>query len=97
MVSKTLNQRKHFKRRMQERFGIAANREEQNELIKLIQNNQTTMVFKQSNRISHHEIEKDGKKFIVVYDKLRKCCVTALYTPKGETVCEVNENFQQKK
>lgn len=66
----------HFKKRMIERQGLVLNKEQINEICKLIQNGHSTFVKKQTNRIVLHDISYNGKVLRIVYDKLRKIPVT---------------------
>jgi len=77
-VRKSTCQKKHFKRRATERFGLDINKQIQKEIIARIKKNQTVMLFKQSNRVSHYLITYKGVDFVVVYDRHRGNLVTAL-------------------
>lgn len=77
--SKSQAQRIHAKRRALQRYDLALNREQLDALVKRIQTgDNVTFVLKQSNRISHYELEIEGKKVRVVYDRERHNIVTFL-------------------
>ena len=47
-------------------------------MVKIIQDNKANPIFKPSNRITNFEIEFEGNKYIVGYDKQRKNIITFL-------------------
>ena len=63
---------------MQERFGLTINRNDLRKIKWMIQDNQTRIVEKQSNRATRHELEWEGHLIHVIYDKQRGELVTAL-------------------
>lgn len=78
MVNKRICERKHFKRRLFERYGLLVNREEVNEMVRMIQNNNSECIEQQSLRKSLHKVVFRDREILVVYDKMRKTLVTAL-------------------
>ena len=75
---KTHDERKHFKRRLKERYGLEANRHDVHDIVYLIQTQKCNFVMKQSNRITVWDVPFKGEKVRIVYDKVRKAPVTAL-------------------
>lgn len=88
-MSKRLNksgmQRLHFKKRVEERFGISVNRHDCREIINLIRLGKTKPVQRKSNRVCVHQLEWKGETMNVVYDNLRGQIVTALFPEPPET------------
>ena len=80
-LNKKVAQSKHFERRCIERVGVALN---QNEIIRQIQNNELTVIGKQTNGVTLFQLERLGKFFKVAYDKNRKQVVTIM----PEDVCK---------
>ena len=76
--SKKRNQSIHAKRRALERYDLDINRKSRMGIISLIQNNHTIERKKQSNRVTIHTLNYNGKIIKVVYDKDRKNIVTFL-------------------
>jgi len=72
----------HARRRFQQRFGISLTKELKDEILDTIHKGWANFVEKQSNRISLFDVFVKGKKIRVVYDKMRKNIVSALY-PEG--------------
>lgn len=66
----------HFKKRMFERHGLILNKEQINEITKIITDGKSNFVKKQSNRIVIHDVIYNDKTMRIVYDKLRKLPVT---------------------
>jgi hypothetical protein len=81
-MSKKSASRGHFKRRMNERFGIVLTTAQCKDIVDLIQNGKTKCIKQQSLRTTIHEVKINGILIHVVYDKIRKTPVTAL-PPKG--------------
>ena len=77
--SKESAQKYHFKRRMAGRFGAEITEKEINEIVNLIQTGQTTIIEKQSRRVTIHQIIWEGQKVNIPYDKERKVPITALF------------------
>jgi len=75
---KTHDERKHFKKRLKERYDLEANRHDIRDIVYLIQHQKCNLVLKQSNRITVWDVPFKGEKVRIVYDKLRKAPVTAL-------------------
>ena len=70
----------HAKRRFAQRFDIELTAQDCKSIINIIASSGgTTLVDKQSNTRSLHKVNYGGQNIIVVYDKLRKLLVTALY------------------
>ena len=77
--TKTSAERQHAKRRAVERFNLKLNRKTLAVINSLIRNNQTIPIRKQSNRVSIHLVEYEGRKMKAVYDRNRKTVITFLY------------------
>lgn len=77
-MNKSFSQRKHAKKRLLQRFGILANREKYKQLCTMIMSGHSIPIVKQSNRISIHEVEFEGKKLKCVYDRNRHNIVSVL-------------------
>lgn len=80
-MDKKETERKHFKRRVFERYDITINDGEYDFLVSKIKKNDKTFVkflTKQTNRVSIQLITYKNKEIVVVYDKLRKQLVSAL-------------------
>jgi esterase/lipase len=82
-MSKRVCQRKHFKRRINERFGIEINRKDQEEIVEKIKKKEAEIIYKQSNRVVHYLMEYKGNKMVMVYDKNRKSLITVLNYDEG--------------
>lgn len=84
--------RKHAIRRAKERYNISFSNEDIRVFSKLIQKQDQSVKFicKQSNRISHWQINYNEQILYVVYDKTRHTIVTFL--PK-----DVTQNYYSKK
>ncbi len=80
-LSKKEAQSRHFERRSIERVGVILN---QNEIVRQIQNNELSVIGKQTNRVTLFKLEHLGKSFKVAYDKNRKQVVTIM----PEDVCK---------
>lgn len=89
MANKKQTERKHFKKRVNERFGIYVNNEEINRIIADIKIGDAPLVEKQTNRVSVYLTEVQGVKMNVVYDHRRKMLVTCLFI---ESEITGNEN-----
>ena len=86
-VTKAKVMRNHFWQRSIERVGYLV---DEKELINLIQTQKLKFIEKQSNRVSVFRwISKEGKKFRLVYDKIRHQIITILIE-KGEE----NDNYE---
>lgn len=89
-MRKARSQQKHARRRARERFGIKLTRNDQIDMVGMIRDGRSRMVERQSLRVSVHEVEWDGYKLRVVYDKSRRTIVTVL--PESyEPLMEENE------
>lgn len=77
--SKESAQKHHFKKRMMGRFGIEITDKEIIDIVNLIQTGQTSIVEKQSLRVTIHQIIYKGEKVNIPYDKQRKVPITALF------------------
>ena len=64
---------------MVSRFNIEISEKEINEIVNLIQTGQTTIIEKQSLRVTIHQIEYKGELVNIPYDKQRKVPITALF------------------
>jgi len=76
--SKRKNQTVHFKRRFLERYGVDPNHADRLQMIAQIQKGHSRLISAQSLRVSIHAIWFNGKRYPVVYDKIRKSLVTVL-------------------
>lgn len=77
-MNKTQAQRIHASRRAAERYGMKFGRAEQREFVKAIQTGKSTVIEKQSHRVTVHELIIEGEPVRVVYDRIRKTIVTFL-------------------
>lgn len=80
MESKAKSQRKHAKRRALSRYGLALSRHHLDAIVLQIQSGKAKFVERQSNRVTLWEVSYEGHILPVVYDKIRKTCVTFLPT-----------------
>ena len=76
--SKEACQIRHAKLRAAERYNINLSDSQYQHLCNIIRKNGSKIVYKQSNRVTIHQLEWDGKKMIVVYDKQRNTIVSFL-------------------
>lgn len=81
---------RHLKRRWALRVGDDMTKVLHNKLVAIIQGGTTTIIERQSNRVSIHKIVLDKETYTVVYDRHRKQVVTVL--PKEEKYEIVSEN-----
>lgn len=77
--SKRAAQFEHARKRAMTRYGLRLTTEIHDELISKIHVAGSTLVERQSNRISVHDVKLDGQVYRVVYDNTRKVLVTFLY------------------
>tara|TARA_Y100000310_G_scaffold56232_1_gene51667 strand:+ start:58605 stop:58922 length:318 start_codon:yes stop_codon:yes gene_type:complete len=77
-MKKSLWQKKHFQQRCFDRFGTSIGKKGRKKIISDIQSGKAKCIKKQSLRVSVFEVEHNGNKMRVVYDKQRKNLVTAL-------------------
>lgn len=82
--SKRAAQYEHARRRAMNRFGLKLTKQIHNEIVSKIYLNGSTLVEKQSNRISVHDVEVGDETYRVVYDCVRKVLVTFLYHEEDE-------------
>jgi hypothetical protein len=61
------------------RFGIDITENEIKEIVNMIQTGQTTIIEKQSLRVTIHQIVYKGETVNIPYDKQRKVPITALF------------------
>ena len=71
-MNKKKSQRKHAKRRFQERFGLKLSKSLRQEIINIIRVGKATPVKRQSLRVGLFEVCIRDKTMIVVYDKNSK-------------------------
>ena len=76
--SKKKCQQFHTKKRSLERFGIMLTERDQKQICMKIQNGDSIVYRKQSNRVVVHDVEYCGRTIRVVYDKIRKSIATVL-------------------
>ena len=72
-------QKRHFCRRMKERFGVSVSSNVYQQFVKIIQKQQATFVERQSLRVTVWDINYENETIRVVYDSKRQKVVTALY------------------
>lgn len=77
-MTKKEAQRLHSIGRGAERYGMKLSGTDLGKICGLIQTSQSTLVEKQSNRISVHLVTYNGEQIPVVYDKKRKSIATVL-------------------
>jgi len=77
-MSKKTSERMHFKRRMQERFGITLTTSQCKDIVDIIKKGTTKIVRRESLRVFVYEMKIQDKLVHVVYDKVRKTPVSAL-------------------
>ena len=82
--TKKQNQRFHARNRAMERYGISYNAQVRKILLEMISNNKTTVIERQSLRLSIREATLSDVLVRFVYDNIRKEIVTFL--PLGETI-----------
>ena len=86
---KRRNQIKHARNRFQKRFDIRLNDNQYNQIVNRVKKGRASFVRRQSNRISLWDLDFEGQRIRVVYDKKTAAIVTALYPPNHfETVGE---------
>lgn len=78
MSTKKLAQRKHAKRRANERFGLTLNRHQLADVARQIQSGKSVFVRRQSNRVTVHQVSVGEAVCQVVYDSARNQIVTFL-------------------
>lgn len=93
-LTKLQAQRKHAKNRAKERFGINLNAKARQQVVRDIQNNRATFLFRQSNRLSCFLVSIDGVEAAAIYDRQRANIVTLL---KPEWAMEIMEAYAAKK
>ena len=76
--NKSYAERVHFKQRLRERYGIHCNQDMYRSFVGQVVRGASTLIIKQSNTRSIHEIRHAGKPIWVVYDKKRKELCTAI-------------------
>lgn len=77
--NKRAAQFEHARRRAMTRYGIKLTLNMHDRIVSKIYLNGSTLVERQSNRISIHDVSVEGKVYRVVYDNTRKVLVTFLY------------------
>lgn len=81
MRTKYDNQKRHAIRRLYERYEIAINDNQYQDIVNLIQRCKARFILRQSNRVTAFEIEFKQRKLIALYDSHRKSIITFL--PEG--------------
>ena len=76
--NKAYAERVHFKKRLRERYGVRCNQDLYRSFVGQIKRGASTLILKQSNTRSVHEIRYNGRPIWVVYDLKRKELCTAL-------------------
>lgn len=79
------NIKAHARKRIQERLNFVPNKEDFKNMVKLIQDGETELVRKQSNRVTIHKMNYKDQSFLAVYDKQRQLIVTVLYGDRDES------------
>lgn len=74
---KSRDVRRHALKRAWDRFGLRER--DVQVVVEMVQQGRSTLVEKQSNRISIHQVEFNGQRMHVAYDKVHKAPVTFLY------------------
>ena len=74
--NKSRDIRRHFKTRYKQRIGSYCSDSDIDSITNLINSGQSKCVLKESNTKVHHELEYQGRKLLVVYDRSRKTPVT---------------------
>jgi hypothetical protein len=80
-MNKKNTEKRHFKRRVLERYDITLTDNDYDYLCSRVRNNDKTIVkflTKQTNRVSIQLISFKNKKIVCAYDKVRKALITAL-------------------
>lgn len=80
--SKARGQREHAIKRAVQRFGLCLSAEDYDALVADIQAGRARFLFRESLRLTHHELDVGGKRCRVVYDATRKTIVTLLPVEK---------------
>ena len=83
-TSKTRTMMRHAKMRAMERFDIDLNKELHGRIKSKIGSGEFPLIFRQSCRVGLYQAEMDGKRPIIVYDKIRRIVVTFLFEQYGE-------------
>lgn len=73
---KSKSQKRHFNCRMYQRYRITLSDSEYRDVVNIIQKRRAVLIEKQSLRVSVYDIGIKGKKYRVVYDRMRKTLVT---------------------
>lgn len=77
-MSKAKAQRRHARARALERYGVEVGPDTLRRIIADIQGGRSVVVQKQSLRVTVHDVEVDGTRMRVVYDRQRKELATFL-------------------
>ena len=77
-MNKSKSQIRHARMRALERFDVVLNDKDYEDLCRQIRKGLSKPVFKQSNRVSIHEVTFQGKIMVAVYDKERKTIASFL-------------------
>lgn len=78
MSGKKQNCKRHFKKRMKQRYGFTINQKNIKQIVGKIRNGESELVERQSNRVSLHRMKFRGKEITVVYDNNRGVPITVL-------------------
>jgi AraC-like DNA-binding protein len=76
--SKKAASRKHFSTRLQQRYNLTLTNADERAILWLIHAGRHQHARRQTNRTSRITLEYHGQLLTVIYDKQRKCLVTAL-------------------
>jgi len=76
---KRKNQIKHARKRFLKRFDISLNDNQYTQLVNMVKKGRAHFVKRQSNRITIWDLDFEGQRIRVVYDKKTAAIVTALY------------------
>jgi len=83
VVTKTVAQRAHARRRALERYGIVLNKEARRAMVEAVRSGRARLVHRRSNRVATYEIEWEGRTVLLSYDRKRGTIVTFLPPRKG--------------
>jgi hypothetical protein len=78
-LTKLQAERRHFKRRIEQRYGLSLNRKDLYNLSEIIARGLAQLVKQESFRVSVYDVPFKNNRIIrIVYDKMRKSVVTCL-------------------
>jgi hypothetical protein len=89
--SKAKKQSRDARRRARERYALNLHQDAQQQIIRRIEDGEARFVRRESQRVSLWEVEHDGLRLPIVYDRKRKTIVTVLPQEALETEGENHE------